>query len=193
MEWVLLGIVAVLAVAAVALLVKRRRTEQLRRGFGPEYDRTVEARGDQRQAEAELMERRERREQLDIRELAPAARQRYRKRWSATQRRFVDEPAAAVTEADSLVGEVMRDRGYPVEDDFERRAADVSVDHPEVVEHYREAHAISTRTTEGRTSTEDLRKAMVHFRALFDELLGGERDENGRARDTRNTTERETI
>jgi FtsZ-interacting cell division protein ZipA len=170
---VIVAIVLIALIAGALVLARQRRSKQLQKGFGPEYDRAVEERGgDRRQAEAELRERRERRDEFDIRELEPAARDRYAERWRAAQRRFVDQPAPAVGEADALVMEVMRDRGYPVADDFEQRAADVSVDHPHVVEHYRAAHAISTRATAGEAGTEDLRQAMVHFRALFEELLG---------------------
>jgi hypothetical protein len=169
--YVLLAILVIALIVAGIVIARQRRSQQLQEGFGPEYRRTVEERGDRREAEAELQERRERREELDIRPLEPAARDRYAERWQSAQRHFVDEPAPAVGEADSLVMEVMRDRGYPVADDFEQRAADVSVDHPRVVEHYRAAHAISMRATDGRAGTEDLRQAMVHFRALFEDLL----------------------
>jgi len=172
---VILAIVAIALIVVALLLMRQRRSQQLQEGFGPEYDRTVEERGgDRREAEAELRERRERREQFEVRDLEPAARDRYADRWRTAQRRFVDEPAPAVGEADALVMEVMRDRGYPVADEFDQRAADVSVDHPQVVEHYRAAHEISGRATAGEASTEDLRQAMVHFRALFVELLGAD-------------------
>jgi FtsZ-interacting cell division protein ZipA len=172
---VILAIVAIALIVVALLLMRQRRSQQLQEGFGPEYDRTVEERGgDRREAEAELRERRERREQFEVRDLEPAARDRYADRWRTAQRRFVDEPAPAVGEADALVMEVMRDRGYPVADEFDQRAADVSVDHPQVVEHYRAAHDISGRATVGEASTEDLRQAMVHFRALFVELLGAD-------------------
>jgi hypothetical protein len=172
---VIVAIVLIALIVAAVLVTRQRRSQQLQEGFGPEYDRTVEERGgDRREAEAELRERRERRDQFEVRELEPAARDRYAERWRGAQRRFVDEPAPAVGEADALVMEVMRDRGYPVADEFDQRAADVSVDHPAVVEHYRAAHDISARATAGDASTEDLRQAMVHFRALFVELLGAD-------------------
>jgi hypothetical protein len=174
MVWVLVAILAIALAAAVVVLVRQRRSQQLREGFGPEYDRTIAETGDRRSAERELADRRERRSELEIRELDADARDRYAERWRNTQRTFVDQPAAAVAEADALVSEVMHERGYPVEEDFERRAADVSVDHPVVVENYRAAHAISIRAVREEASTEDLRQALVHFRALFAELLGGD-------------------
>ena len=167
MTWVLVIVVVVLLVVVGLLLYRQRQSAQLREGFGPEYDRALDEHGDQRAAEAELRERRERRRSYDIKPLEESARERYVERWKATQAKFVDQPASALTDADELVAEVMRERGYPVED-FDQQAADVSVDHPHVVENYREAHAIhSTRDA----STEDLRQAMVHYRALFAELL----------------------
>jgi len=173
MAILIVAIIVIALIVVALLLMRQRRSQQLQEGFGPEYERTVEERGgDRREAEAELRERQQRRQKFEVRELEPAARDRYAERWRAAQRRFVDEPAPAVGEADALVMEVMRDRGYPVADEFEQRAADVSVDHPEVVEHYRAAHDISGRATAGDASTEDLRQAMVHFRALFVELLG---------------------
>jgi hypothetical protein len=168
--WLLVIVVVVLLGVVAFLALRQRRTAQLREGFGPEYDRVLRERGDQRAAEDELRERRDRRRSYDIRPLEPAAQERYAERWRATQARFVDQPASALDEADELLREVMHERGYPTED-FEQQAADVSVDHPEVVEHYRRAHAI--RRDDG-TSTEDLRQALVHYRALFAELLGGE-------------------
>jgi hypothetical protein len=176
---ILIVVIIVIALVAAGLyFMRQRQSQQLQEGFGPEYERTLEERGgDRREAEAELRERKERRQEFEVRELEPAARDRYAERWRTAQRRFVDEPAPAVGEADALVIEVMRDRGYPVADEFDQRAADVSVDHPEVVEHYRAAHDISGRATAGEASTEDLRQAMVHFRALFVELLGT--DETG--------------
>ena len=175
MSWVIVAILVVVVVVLAVLLMRSRRSQQLQEDFGPEYGRVLADRGNRGEAESELAERRDRRAKLEIRELEPAARERYAERWSTAQRTFVDQPAPAVAEADALVSEVMRERGYPVSEDFEQRAADVSVDHPVVVEHYRAAHGISLRATEGDAGTEDLRQAMVHFRALFDELLG--RDE----------------
>ena len=172
MVWVLIIVLLIALVAAGVVIARQRRSQQLQEGFGPEYGRTLADRGDRRAAEEELRERRARHEQLEIRELEPEARERYAERWRGAQRTFVDQPAAAVGEADSLVSEAMRERGYPVEDDFDRRAADISVEHPVVVENYRAAHEISRRAVRDEASTEDLRQAMIHFRALFDELLG---------------------
>ena len=174
MVWVLIIVLLIALVAAGVVIARQRRSQQLQEGFGPEYGRTLADRGDRRAAEEELRERRARHEQLEIRELEPEAQERYAERWRGAQRTFVDQPAAAVGEADSLVSEVMRERGYPVEDDFDRRAADISVEHPVVVENYRAAHEISRRAVRDEASTEDLRQAMIHFRALFDELLGGD-------------------
>jgi FtsZ-interacting cell division protein ZipA len=170
--WIVIVIaVAVLAIAALAWWAStRRRTTELRERFGPEYDRTVDASDDRRAAEAELAARRERREQLNIRPLDPASRQRYAQQWTDVQARFVDQPAASLAMADELVLIVMRERGYPM-DDFDQRAADISVDHPQLVSHYRAAHDISNRVGTNAASTEDMRQALVHYRALFDELL----------------------
>jgi len=163
-------------IAIIAWVAARsRRSKQLQEGFGPEYERTVERSGDRRAAESELEARRERREELDIRALQPAARERYVSAWHQAQALFVDAPADALTEADSLLTSVMAERGYPMED-FDQRAADVSVDHPTVVENYRAAHAISTASGRGQASTEDMRQAMVHYRALFEELVDGGTD-----------------
>jgi hypothetical protein len=169
--WIVVAIAVVLVVVVLAAMaLGARRSKRLREGFGPEYDRVVEVHGDQRSAEVDLQRRRNRRRRLDIRPLEPEARDAYAERWAQTQRRFVDAPASAVAEADELIAEVMRERGYPV-DDFGQRAADLSVDHPETVEHYRAAHAISMASAAQHADTEDLRSAMVHYRALFSELL----------------------
>jgi hypothetical protein len=170
MIWLLVIVIVVLLVAVGVLAYRQYRSAQLRSGFGPEYDRTVREHGDQGKAEAELRERRQRRRSYDIRPLDADAQARYAARWQQTQARFVDQPASSLSEADELVSEVMRERGYPV-DDFDQQAGDVSVDHPAVVEHYREAHAIERRSTEQDASTEDLRQGLVHYRALFAELL----------------------
>jgi hypothetical protein len=168
----LIIIVLVLVVIGLAawILLQNRRSKHLRSKFGPEYQRTLHEYGDRRKAEADLERREARVERLDIRPLAPQDRDRFVQAWKTDQSRFVDDPKKAVVEADRLVMEVMRVRGYPV-GDFEQRAADVSVDHPHVVEHYRAAHSIALNEQRGKATTEDLRKAMVHYRALFAELL----------------------
>jgi hypothetical protein len=163
--------VAVVILVALALWMRaRRRSRLLQNRFGSEYDRTIEGSDSRKEAEQELRERERRREELDIVPLDDRARAQYMEAWLGVQQRFVDAPAESVAEADVLVMQVMRDRGYPI-DDFERRAADVSVDHPDVVEHYRSAHAVAARSRADGTDTEELRGAVVHYRALFDALL----------------------
>ena len=172
-----LGIIiglAVIVIAGVAawLFFRKRRTGRLRTQFGgAEYDHTVKEDGSRRHAEAVLKERTERVEGLNIRPLAAGDRERFVELWRRVQARFVDGPGGAVTEADQLLRDVMSTRGYPVTD-FEQRAADISVDHPLVMENYRTAHAIAVRQTQGRANTEDLRQAMIHYRTLFEELVG---------------------
>jgi hypothetical protein len=166
-----LVIALILAVgAALWMYQQKRRTEDLRGRFGPEYDRAVEQHADRRSAEEQLRERQERVQQLNIRSLSGEERNRYTETWRTVQAKFVDDPGGATREADQLVRDVMQDRGYPV-GDFEQRAADISVDHPGVVENYRAAHKIALRNEEGEAQTEELRQALVHYRALFDELL----------------------
>jgi hypothetical protein len=169
--WVVIAVALIVLAALIWTSYHRARSRRLREGFGPEYDRAVEERGDRREAEADLREREERRDSLDIRPLPPAARERYAQEWGDVQARFVDEPSGAVVEADRLVTIVMRERGYPM-DEFERQAELISVDHPTVVEDYRAGHSVFAAYDRGESSTEDLRRAMVHYRALFDELLG---------------------
>ncbi len=165
------AVVIIFVIVAVALIVRRRRTEQLKRRFGPEYDRTVlEQRGDARVAEAALAEREKRVEKFPLRALSAVDREAYLMEWSAVQRRFVDDPAAAVGSADRLVGRAMIDRGYPMTD-FEQQAADISVSYPVVVQNYRAGHEIVMRHADGHATTEELRQAMIHYRTLFDELL----------------------
>lgn len=169
--WIVIAVVAAAALLILAwAAISRRRRAGLRDRFGPEYERTVEGADSRRKAERELAEREERRAELDIQPLTPAARDRYVGRWRETQARFVDDPGAAVGDADRLVQEVMRERGYPT-DDFDQRAADISVDHPEIVEHYREGHAIAERHERGEADTEDLRQSVIHYRVLFEQLL----------------------
>ncbi len=168
--WVLIA-VAVIAIAVVFwLALSKRRTTTLRDQFGSEYDRTLRQNDGRREAEADLSARRERRERLDIRPLSAAAQERYSSQWQQVQSRFVDQPAESLGQADQLVLLVMAERGYPM-DDFEQRAADISVDHPEVVEHYRAGQAVTRSAASGDATTEDMRQGLVHYRALFEELL----------------------
>jgi hypothetical protein len=168
--WVLIIAAVVIVIVIAALIAARRRRERLQERFGPEYDRQVDVSGNRRAAESELAAREKRRSKLEIRPLDPEARDRYLVSWREVQARFVDSPETAVGEADRLVADVMRERGYPVED-FEQREADISVDHPQVASEYRAAHGISMAQQHGQASTEDLRQALIHFRSLFDELL----------------------
>lgn len=163
-------IVAVLVALVLVYYTQRRRRAHLRGRFGPEYDRAVKESGDIRRAEETLAARERRVARLTIRPLSPEDQTRFAQGWGAVQNRFVDDPKGAVSAADRLVGEVMQARGYPL-GDFDQRAADISVDHPHVVEHYRAARDIAQRHARGEASTEDLRQAFVHYRSLFSELL----------------------
>jgi len=172
-NWIILfGILAVvlLAVAVGFILQRQQQSKRLRQRFGAEYDRAVAELG-RSKAEAELRAREKRVEKLSIIPLAPADAARFTQAWNALQGRFIDNPKGVVVEADHLVRELMLKRGYPM-GDFEKRAADMSVDHPAVVENYRAAQAIAVRDERGEADTEELRKAVVHYRTLFDELLG---------------------
>ena len=167
------AVVVVLIIAGLAWLFvrKRRRTTTagLQRKFGTEYDRAVLEHGSARKAEEKLADREERVEKLNIRDLDPEEHDRFVKRWESVQSRFVDSPKGAVTEADDLVSLLMKARGYPVSD-FDQRAADISVDHPRVMENYRSAHEIALRVGRNEATTEQLRTAMIHYRSLFEEL-----------------------
>lgn len=170
---IIILVVAVLVIAAAALFyLQKRRTDNLRARFGSEYDRAIEGYGDRSRAEKILLEREKRVQKFNIRPLLPQDRERFALAWQDVQSQFVDDPRAAVAQADRLVTEVMNARGYPM-GDFEQRAADISVDHPELVENYRIAHEIALSDRHGQASTEMLRKAMVHYRGLFEELLEG--------------------
>ena len=164
--------VVVLLVLALTLYIRKRRktSADLRNRFGPEYKWAVQQHGSERKAEATLADRETRVEMLKIRDLDLIERERYLGEWQVVQSRFVDYPKGAVTEADELVCSLMRTRGYPVAD-FDQRAADISVDHPLVVNNYRSAHGIALRLGRGEASTEDLRTAMIHYHSLFDELV----------------------
>jgi hypothetical protein len=163
-------IIALFVIAFSSLSRRKKQTLRLQQRFGREYDRTVDEVGDRSKAESELKAREARVEQLTITPLAPPDAARFTQAWNALQNRFVDDPKGVVVQADQLVRELMLKRGYPM-GDFERRAADISVDHPMVVEIYRAAQAIAVRDQRGEADTEELRKAVVHYRALFDELL----------------------
>jgi len=168
---IVVGIVVILAIATVIwVLLRKQRTQKLRDRFGPEYRRVVRDEGDANKAERVLAEREKRINKLDLKPLSPESQRRFADRWQQEQARFVDAPREALKNADRLVTEVMSERGYPM-GDFEQRAADVSVDHPVVVENYRVAHAIAVRDRDRPVSTEELREAMIHYRALFADLL----------------------
>lgn len=185
-------LVMIIVAAVVLLLVggflgvvfaRRQRTRRLRERFGPEYERTVDHLGDQDKAEEELQARVEHVESLDIKPLSQEQKERFAQEWRVTQEKFVDEPVVAIQEADRLVREVMREKGYPV-DDFEQRAADISVDYPDLVTNYRGMHTIASRSEQEDVSTEEMRQAMVHCRALFEELLGTQVHENMKKKET---------
>lgn len=172
--WMIVTIALVaLAILAIAVagwtMTRRRRSDRLREGFGPEYEREVNRLG-RGKAEGELQARQARVEQLKIRELTREQAAGYANEWDTVQTRFVDDPGDSVSQADDLVGRVMLQRGYPV-GEFDQRVADISVDHPDVASNYRAAHDIATRNETGSATTEDLRQAMVHYRALFQDLL----------------------
>jgi hypothetical protein len=172
---VVLAVVVLLIVGAIVFFLQKKRTEKLRQHFGPEYDRAVAEGGDRRRAEAKLEERADRVKKFNLRPLSAEDQARYTEQWDRVQAHFVDAPAGAVGEADQLLGDIMATRGYPV-GDFEQRAADISVDHPVVTQNYRSAHEIALRQSKGQASTEDLRRAMIHYRALFEELVSHNKD-----------------
>ena len=169
------AIIIIAAVVAIALgafvWCQRRRTERLHSQFGPEYGRAIAEFGDRKKAEAKLERRQKRIEKFEIRPMSQEDQNRFAAAWRADQARFVDEPREAVARAHELVTEAMKARGYPVSTEFEQNAADLSVEHPRVVENYRLACGIMKRQESGEASTEDLRNAMVSYRTLFEELL----------------------
>jgi hypothetical protein len=170
--WIILAAVVALALVAVGawFFYQKKQSRKLQEHFGPEYDRTVNELGSRTKGESELKAREKRVERLEILPLAPSEAARFSEAWHTLQGRFVDNPKGVVVQAEQLVRELMEKRGYPM-GDFERRAADISVDHPDVVANYRSAQAIALRDQKGTADTEELRKAVVHYRALFDELL----------------------
>jgi hypothetical protein len=171
MAVLLIAVIAIVAVAVVVVL--RRRSAKLRARFGPEYDRAVAETGNRFKAEARLESVEKRVRNYSLTTISAADRDRFQQSWRKIQATFVDDPARALSEADQLLGTVMLARGYPPSD-FENRAAEISVDHATVVEHYRAGHDIAVRHSQRQATTEDLRKGMLHYRALFDELMGEE-------------------
>ena len=170
---IVLGAIAILIIAILGWLYLRKRkstTAGLRKKFGSEYDRAVLVHGSERKAEAKLEDREKRVDSLNLRDLEPQEHERFSKRWESVQTRFIDSPKGAVTEADDLVSSLMKTRGYTISD-FDQRAADISVDHPRVVENYRSAHEIALRVGKDEATTEELRTAMIHYRSLFEELV----------------------
>jgi hypothetical protein len=196
---VLVIVIVVLAlglIAAGVMLFQRRRTERLQEHYGAEYERSLGETGNRRAAEAQLTEREKRHRELDIRDLRSDERERFAASWADIQREFVDDPKRAVHDADMLVLDIMRTRGYPVGDDgddFERRAEDISVEHPDVVQHYRQAHAVRDATQRGDVDTENQRSAVTSYRSLVTALLdshGDDRNRDDRNRDDRNRDDR---
>lgn len=177
---ILIVLAVLIALAVIGLLVaKQRKSKGLREKFGPEYDRSLDENGKKRDAERELKQRADRRNELDIRPLDPQRRDAFAADWRTTQEAFVDRPAEAVSDANRLVERVMQERGYPT-DDFDQMSRDVSVDHANVVEEYRAAHEISQLNDSKQATTEQLRRAMVHYRSLFADLLdAGDHDRRG--------------
>lgn len=179
MMWVGLAIVAIIVVALAGVVLwrnnRKKQRQELARQFGPEYDRLLREHGSAAAVDRELEARQKRVRKLSIKELSDSERRSFDEAWRQTQERFVDTPLIAVRSAHDLVQQVMRTRGYPV-DDFEQRVADLSVDHPTVVEHYRAAHSLHEKNRQGQSDTEQLRMAMVHYRALFADLLGAAHD-----------------
>jgi hypothetical protein len=174
--WILIAVVVVIVVIAVAAWMQqrtRKRSAHLRDRFGPEYDHVVDdgSRRNRREGEAELSRREELHDELDIHDLNPQTRDRYAREWEDLQRRFVDAPDHSVAEAEQLLTAVMSDRGYPVGDEFEDHADMVSVDHPQLVQNFREAHSVYERSRRREAETEELRRSLLSYRALFDELL----------------------
>ena len=172
-------VVVVLALAGF-IYIQRNRSDKLRSRFGPEYERAIADSGGKGKAEAQLLEREKRVKSLSIRPLEPADRERFSKSWTGLQTEFVDDPERSIGHADSLLADVMSARGYPVSD-FEQLSADISVDHPAVVQNYRAAHDIALRLGRGEANTEDLRQAMIHYRSLFEDLVNDGKMTAGKA------------
>jgi hypothetical protein len=176
MTFAIIIVVAIIAAAIIGYVLfaanQKKHTGELKGRFGPEYDHTVATSGGRKQAEQDLSARQKRVEKLEIRPLGETQRQDYIERWRVVQAHFVDDPATSLRDADQLVGDTMTARGYPMAT-WDQRAADVSVDHPRVVDNYRAGHNISAMPA-GKATTEQLRQAMVHYRTLFEDLLAPE-------------------
>ena len=168
---IILIVVVLLVLAAIVFGVRAARRRRLQQTFGPEYDRVVADTGNRTEAERELLERTKRHAELELRPLSPESRSKYAAAWEEVQIRFVDDPKEAVSTADRLVTALIAERGYPT-GDYDERLANLSVEHAATLEHYRSAHEISRRSASGEAETEDLRQALVHYRALFADLLG---------------------
>ena len=167
---IVIVVLALGAAAAAAAMQRRKRSSELQDRFGSEYDRTVSEAESRRQAEKELQEREKRRGEFEVTPLPPSSAAAYREEWDDIQKRFVDDPPDAVQSADRLVVRMMRESGYPL-DDFDKRVADISVDHPDVAQHYREAHGVAVAQSQGRADTEQLRRAVTSYRQLVEALL----------------------
>jgi hypothetical protein len=170
---IVIVVVVILGIILGLIFSRRQKTEKLQNKFGSEYDRTVESLGDDKRAQKELEDRQKHVEELKIRPLTEVEHERYLAEWASVQSKFVDEPGAAIVDADHIIMEVMQLRNYPVSD-FDQRAADISVKYPKVVSNYRAARAISIKNMDNTADTEELRTAMIHYRSLFDELLKSE-------------------
>jgi len=179
MTLIIIAVVVLAVLGAAYAVMQTRRSKSLQSRFGPEYERAVAETGGRGKAEAELAERAKRVKKLEIRPLPPGQAASFTRAWTAAQSAFVDDPRAAIGEADQLIGELMAARGYPVTD-FEQRAADLSVDHGELVANYRAAHEVALKHERGDAGTEDLRQAMIHYRALFEDLIEEPRVEQHR-------------
>jgi hypothetical protein len=187
---VIIALLVVVVLALVGLLYfQRHRSQQLQSRFGPEYEQAVKHTGGKSKAEAELLEREKRVKSLSIRPLDPADRERFVGSWQKVQAEFVDNPKGSISHADSLLTDVMSTRGYPVSD-FEQMSADISVDHPHVVQNYRAGHDIAVRHGRGDANTEDLRQAMIHYRSLFDELVTDDRSVEDQSHSARKSDDR---
>jgi hypothetical protein len=189
---IVIGVVVIAVLVAGALILRQRRSKALKEHYGAEYRAAVEETGDRHKAEAELRRREKRVKSFDIRPLGADEARRFRARWADVQAHFVDDPGGAIAEADALLGEVMQARGYPVSD-FDQRAEDLSVEHPKLVSDYRIAHDVAMRHDRGDAGTEDLRRAMLHYRELFEDLVEPASGDDGRRPPERRTIPQEDM